>query len=94
MTADRRRTDGGTHATAASPESPQPAGYASAFDRVLYALFARHADDRRHVRDRKRYRGTDLRLSFDVYLSRVYGLSWAVALVVAVPAVVARVVPR
>jgi archaellum biogenesis protein FlaJ (TadC family) len=88
VTADRRRTDGGTHATAASPESPQPAGYASAFDRVLYALFARHADDRRHVRDRKRYRGTDLRLSFDVYLSRVYGLSWVVALAVALPSVV------
>jgi archaellum biogenesis protein FlaJ (TadC family) len=88
VTADRRRTDGGTHATAASTESPQPAGYASAFDRVLYALFARHADDRRHVRDRKRYRGTDLRLSFDVYLSRVYGLSWVVALAVALPSVV------
>ena len=88
MTADRRRPDGGTHATAGPPESPQPAGYASAFDRVLYALFARHADDRRHVRDRKRYRGTDLRLSFDIYLSRVYGLSWAVALAVAVPSVI------
>ncbi|MFB6102189.1 MAG: type II secretion system F family protein [Haloplanus sp.] len=54
---------------------------------MLYALFARHADDRRHVRDRKRYRGTDLRLSFDVYLARVYGLSWAVALLVTLPAV-------
>jgi archaellum biogenesis protein FlaJ (TadC family) len=55
---------------------------------VLYALFARHADDRRHVRDRKRYRGTDLRLSFDVYLARVYGLSWAVALLVTLPTLV------
>jgi archaellum biogenesis protein FlaJ (TadC family) len=62
--------------------------YASSLDRVLYALFARHADDRRHVRDRKRYRGTDLRLSFDVYLARVYGLSWVVALLATLPTVV------
>jgi archaellum biogenesis protein FlaJ (TadC family) len=58
---------------------------------VLYALFARHADDRRHIRDRKRYRGTDLRLSFDVYLARVYGLSWAVALSVTLPTVVVAI---
>nr|WP_305882734.1 type II secretion system F family protein [Haloplanus ruber] len=51
-------------------------------------MFARHADDDRHVRDRKRYRGTDLRLSFDVYLARVYGLSWIVALAVTIPTVV------
>jgi flagellar protein FlaJ len=65
-----------------------PGRYASSLDRVLYALFARHADDRRHVRDRKRYRGTDLRLSFDVYLVRVYGLSWVVALLATLPTVV------
>ena len=89
VTADRRRPDGGTHVgTAPSTESPQPAGYASSLDRVLYALFARHADDRRHVQDRKRYRGTDLRLSFDVYLARVYGLSWVVALLVTLPTAV------
>jgi archaellum biogenesis protein FlaJ (TadC family) len=87
VTSDRRRTDGGPNATATPPESPRSAGYTATLDRVLYALFARHADDGRHVRDRKRYRGTDLRLSFDVYLSRVYGLSWAVALVVTLPAV-------
>nr|WP_283102389.1 type II secretion system F family protein [Haloplanus sp. XH21] len=51
----------------------------------MYALFARHADDPSHARDRKRYRGTDLRLSFDVYLARVYGLSWLVAFAVALP---------
>ncbi|WP_332898143.1 type II secretion system F family protein [Haladaptatus sp. CMSO5] len=50
----------------------------SVFDRGLYALFSRHADHARHERDRKRYRGTDLRTSFDVYLARVYGLSWVV----------------
>ena len=68
-----------------SPESVRPTGYTTPIDRVLYALFARHADDHRHVRDRKRYRGTDLRLSFDVYLARVYGLSWLAALVVTLP---------
>ncbi|RMB23822.1 type II secretion system F family protein [Haloplanus aerogenes] len=58
---------------------------------MLYALFARHADDARHVRDRKRYRGTDMRLSFDVYLARVYGLSWLVALAVTLPTAVVAV---
>ncbi len=52
----------------------------SAPDRVLYALFARHADQSRHVADRKRYRGADLRVGFDVYLARAYGLSWLVGL--------------
>ena len=69
-----------------SPDSVRPTGYTTPIDRVLYALFARHADDHRHVRDRKRYRGTDLRLSFDVYLARVYGLSWVVAVAVALVA--------
>ncbi|WP_418280589.1 type II secretion system F family protein [Halorubrum sp. DTA98] len=55
-------------------------------DRGLYALFARHADERRHAADRKRYRGTDLRMSFDVFLARTYGVSWVVYLVVFVPA--------
>ncbi|MEF8857013.1 MAG: hypothetical protein V5A16_06275, partial [Haloplanus sp.] len=93
MTEDSRRTDGATPSDTSSPraslpESARPTGYTSSLDRVLYALFARHADDRRHVRDRKRYRGTDLRLSFDVYLARVYGLSWAVALLVTLPTLV------
>ena len=48
----------------------------SVFDRALYALFARHADTARHDRDRHRYRATDLRTSFDLYLARVYGFSW------------------
>ncbi|WP_158057970.1 hypothetical protein [Halorussus halophilus] len=47
-------------------------------DRVLYALFSRHADRTRHDGDRKRYRATDVTASFDVYLSRTYGLSWVV----------------
>lgn len=45
-------------------------------DRALYALFSRHADRRRHDRNRKRYRATDVNASFDVFLSRIYGLSW------------------
>jgi archaellum biogenesis protein FlaJ (TadC family) len=56
----------------------------SAPDRALYALFARHADERRHAADRKRYRGVNLRVSFDVYLARAYGLSWVVCLLVLV----------
>ncbi len=48
------------------------------FDRALYALFSRHADRTRHDRDRKRYRATDVTTSFDVFLSRLYGLSWVV----------------
>jgi archaellum biogenesis protein FlaJ (TadC family) len=50
----------------------------SVLDRTLYALFARHADASRHDADRKRYRATDVAASFDVYLSRTYGLSWLV----------------
>ncbi len=50
------------------------------FDRALYALFSRHADHGRHERDRKRYRATDVNASFDVFLSRTYGLSWIVFL--------------
>lgn len=49
-------------------------------DRALYALFSRHSDHRRHERDRKRYRATDINASFDVFLARTYGLSWAVFL--------------
>jgi len=55
----------------------------STVDRALYALFARHADSDRHATARKRYRGLRLRVSFDVYLARAYGLSWVVAAVIA-----------
>ena len=60
-------------------------GRSAVIDRALYALFARHAGDRRHDTDRKRYRGTALDTGFETYLSRVYGLSWLVALAVAGP---------
>ncbi|MFC7325047.1 type II secretion system F family protein [Halorubrum rutilum] len=60
-------------------------GRSAVIDRALYALFARHAGDRRHDADRKRYRGTALDTGFETYLSRVYGCSWLVALAVAAP---------
>jgi Flp pilus assembly protein TadB len=60
-------------------------GRSAVVDRALYALFARHASDRRHDADRKRYRGTALDTGFETYLSRVYGLSWLVAFAVAGP---------
>jgi archaellum biogenesis protein FlaJ (TadC family) len=50
-------------------------------DRVLYALFSRHADRSRHDRTRHRYRAADLGVSFDLYLARIYGLSWVGAAV-------------
>jgi archaellum biogenesis protein FlaJ (TadC family) len=49
-------------------------------DRGLYALFSRRADSQRHERDRHRYRATNLGVSFEVYLARVYGCAWLVAL--------------
>ncbi|WP_280536779.1 type II secretion system F family protein [Halopenitus sp. POP-27] len=57
-------------------------------DRGLHALFARHADAERHVRDRDRYRATAIRTGFDVLLARIYGLSWVAGLIVALPVVV------
>jgi len=48
-------------------------------DRALYALFSRHADRSRHDRTRHRYRAAHLGVSFDLYLARIYGLSWVVA---------------
>ncbi|MFC6987935.1 type II secretion system F family protein [Haloplanus sp. GCM10025708] len=72
-----------TEGTVAAAEPAPAAASLSALDRVLYALFARNADSGRHARDRRHYRGTDLRISFDVFLARVYGASWVVAVVVA-----------
>ncbi len=66
-------------------------GRSAVIDRALYALFARHASDRRHDADRKRYRGTALDTGFETYLSRVYGCSWLVALAVAGPTLLVAV---
>ena len=77
------------HALAAVADDGFPrGGRASVADRVLYALFARHASDRRHVADRKRYRGTALGTGFETYLSRVYGLSWLACVAAAVPTLI------
>ncbi len=83
MTDTDAATRVGGPATAAGGRSP-----ARIVDRVLYALFGRHADRSRHDADRKRYRGTDVAASFDVFLARVYALSW-VAFVVAFAAALA-----
>ncbi|WP_266075733.1 type II secretion system F family protein [Haladaptatus caseinilyticus] len=66
-----------THATDSTEYSSSSL---SLFDRALYALFSRHADHTRHDHDRKRYRATDVNASFDVFLSRIYGISWVVFL--------------
>ncbi|WP_123619864.1 type II secretion system F family protein [Halorubrum sp. CSM-61] len=94
----RTRTDapGGRRALdAAEADGFARAGGSSVVDRVLYALFARHAGDRRHDADRKRYRGTALDTGFETYLSRVYGLSWVACVAVVVPALIvaASIVP-
>jgi archaellum biogenesis protein FlaJ (TadC family) len=57
-------------------------------DRGLYALFSRHADSDGHKRDRRRYRAAGLETSFDVFIARVYGIAWLVALLTAVVAFV------
>ncbi|MFT4946761.1 MAG: hypothetical protein ACI8TL_000998, partial [Natronomonas sp.] len=55
-----------------------------AVDKGLYALFSRHADESVHDRDRKRYRSTGLKTSFEVFIARLYGLGWLAGLAVAV----------
>ncbi|GAA0723754.1 Flp pilus assembly protein TadB [Halorubrum trapanicum] len=92
----RRRASGaveaGTDETAADETDATGAlatgGRLAVVDRVCYALFARHASDRRHDADRKRYRGTALDTGFETYLARAYGLSWVVAVAVFFPALV------
>jgi len=49
-------------------------------DRGLYALFSRHADSATHATDRQRYRAAGLETNFDVFIARLYGLAWTVAL--------------
>ena len=53
-------------------------------DRGLYALFSRHADRQVHDRDRRRYRAAGLDTGFDVFIARLYGLAWSVAVAGAV----------
>ena len=61
-------------------------------DSGLYALFSRHADSAAHDTDRRTYRAAGLSTSFDVYLSRVYGLAWLTAIGVSLLTVLASAV--
>ncbi|WP_281194631.1 type II secretion system F family protein [Halorubrum sp. F4] len=95
MSGDTRgsaRVERETRTGAGDARSSGPAGLEgfdglAGFDRVLHALFARHADDRRHDVDRQRYRGADPSTDFETYLARTYALSWVVGLAAALPAV-------
>ncbi|WP_435335780.1 type II secretion system F family protein [Haloarchaeobius sp. TZWWS8] len=58
----------------------QPSDRTRLLDRLCYVLFSRHADRRRHDADRDHYRGTAIEVPFDLYVSRVYALSWLAAL--------------
>ncbi|WP_435064635.1 type II secretion system F family protein [Halobaculum sp. EA56] len=82
--AERTRAERHDPASGASDPAGDGVADRSVFDRALYALFSRHADGRRHAADRKRYRGAAMETSFDLYLARAYGLSWAVCLAVLV----------
>jgi flagellar protein FlaJ len=66
----------------------------SLLDRLAHALFARHADHARHERDRQRYRGTDLRTGFDVFVARLYGVAWAVGVLIGLVVATAAVLVR
>jgi flagellar protein FlaJ len=68
--ADDARPGVGTTATARS---------LGPVDRLAYALFASRADTRRHERDRRVYRGTNVSVAFDVYVARVHAASWLLA---------------
>ncbi|MWG36920.1 type II secretion system F family protein [Halomarina oriensis] len=68
--------------------------HVDALDRGLYALFSRHTEESRHERDRRRFRAANVGSSFDVFLVRVYGLSWlAFAVTTAALTAFALVVP-
>jgi len=75
----------GSSTPAEQPGSSPPSAVRSLgpFDRAAYALFASRADSRRHERDRRAYRGTNLTVAFDRYVARVYALSVVLALLFA-----------
>jgi len=83
-------------ATETGPERPGVGeGAVALFDRALYAMFSRHADSADHERDRHSYRAANLGVSFDIYLARVYGLSWVAAvLAFVVGATLVNLLPR
>lgn len=57
----------------------------SVLDRTLYTLFASEADAARHSVHREQYRGTDLRIGFDVYVARLHGVAWLTAVLAVLP---------
>jgi archaellum biogenesis protein FlaJ (TadC family) len=72
----------------------RPADALGPLDRGLYALFSRHADSDTHDPDRQRYRAAGLQADFDVFIARVYGTAWTVAVgVVMVVFLLAMLVP-
>ncbi|RAW44780.1 hypothetical protein DQW50_12250 [Halorubrum sp. 48-1-W] len=84
--ADRAvRSDVGDARSSGSADRPRSSG-SGGLDRTLHALFARHADDRRHDVDRQRYRGADPSTGFETYLARTYALSWVACLAASLPA--------
>ena len=82
---DANRSGPRSAAAATESDGVLRTGGVAAVDRALYALFARHAGDRRHAADRKRYRGTALTTGFETYLAWTYGISWLVAVGVVIP---------
>lgn len=60
-------------------------GRLSVLDRVLYTLFASEADAVRHSAHREQYRGTDLGVGFDIYVARLHGVAWVLAMLAIVP---------
>jgi archaellum biogenesis protein FlaJ (TadC family) len=64
--------------------SPTPFGFV---DELLTFAFAHHATDPRHAGMRQRFRATSGARRFEVFLARLYGLSWGLFLVVAVGSV-------
>lgn len=52
-------------------------------DAILLGLFGRHADGSRHGRDRTRFRSLHPEVTFETFVSRLYGLSWLVFVLVA-----------
>ena len=56
-------------------------GYVEFVDELLTLAFSRHATDPRHAGMRQRFRATSGARRFEVFLSRLYGLSWGLFLV-------------
>jgi flagellar protein FlaJ len=49
-------------------------------DRAAYAIFASQAQKRRHDRDRRAFRGTNLTIGFDLFIARLYAVATSAAI--------------